>query len=1015
MNFQFLKLKNKGQALVELILVMGLAAIILPALLTGFVASRNGKPQQVQRNRGTALLKETEKGIRNVQNTNWSSFATNGTYHTAINGTLWNLVSGALTNTDGITQRIDVADVYRDSSGAIATAGTVDPSTKKALITISWTMPSASSITSTMYLTHTKNSTVVQTTQSDFNAGIPTRTVVAATGASVTDGQVQLATTGSSGSTGTSGAVGDWCKPNLSITALDLPKSGVANAISAIQGRVFAGTGNNSSGVSFANVNVTDTHPPNSSVAGTFNGYKTNAVFGETNYGYLATDTNSKEIVIMDFTTNPYSQVGYFDAPGNGSGNSVFVSGNIGYMTAGNKLYTFDLSSKTGSRSQLGSIVLDGVGNKIFVRGSYVYVAIGSTTNQLEIVQVSSTGTILTKKSSFSVNGQAAQDVYVDTSGTRSYLATASSATQKEMFIVDVSNKSAAALVSSYEANGMNPKGITVATYNKAILVGSGGEEYQVIDISTEESPVRCGGLNIDTGVNGVSSVEETDGDAYSYIITGDSSSELKIIEGGGGTALQANWCSPQNSIVNTLTLPKQPNIITSQLGKAFIGTGDGIAGVSFVNVGITTPPSSVNPSASVTSTYSDSSQTNGLYSDGSYAYVAVNGSASQIAILNIASTPYTKVGSINIPSGANANGVYVSNNIAYVTSNNTLYTYDVTTKTGVHSTVLAQSDLYSGNGATPTAKQVTVVGSKAYVSASGTAYGLQVFTVGTGGTSLRLVGVSNLSWVQSAQGLVVNPAGTRGYVAFNNGTGTPSKGFFIVDTSPVDPAAWWPIPNFYDIVGAYDSGNTDPTGLAISPGAGNRAMLSGNNGTYQYHVVDISLDSDPLLCGGLAIASGIRGVSTLQDQYGRGYTYIATSESANNFKIIQGGSGGGSYSEDGIFESSIIDLGTNAVFNRLSATVIKPTQATIRLQVASAPAVSNSCSGATYNYVGPDGSDTSFYIPNGSSISDQIPFSTTGTSYLNPARCFRYKTWFTTWDTSQTPVFNDITVNYTQ
>ncbi len=166
---------------------------------------------------------------------------------------------------------------------------------------------------------------------------------------------------------------------------------------------------------------------------------------------------------------------------------------------------------------------------------------------------------------------------------------------------------------------------------------------------------------------------------------------------------------------------------------------------------------------------------------------------------------------------------------------------------------------------------------------------------------------------------------------------------------------------------------------------------------------------------GELAVASGIKGVSTLQDQYSRGYTYLATSESANNFKIIQGGSGGGSYSEDGIFESSIFDAGTNAVFNRLSATVIKPTQATIRLQVASAPAVSNSCSGATYNYVGPDGSDTSFYIPNGSSVSDQIPFSTTGTSYLNPARCFRYKTWFTTWDTSQTPVFNDITVNYTQ
>ena len=53
---------------------------------------------------------------------------------------------------------------------------------------------------------------------------------------------------------GATGGVGDWCQPTLAITALDLPKSGVANAISAIQGTLAAGTGENASGVSYANV-----------------------------------------------------------------------------------------------------------------------------------------------------------------------------------------------------------------------------------------------------------------------------------------------------------------------------------------------------------------------------------------------------------------------------------------------------------------------------------------------------------------------------------------------------------------------------------------------------------------------------------------------------------------------------------------------------------------------------------------------------------------------------------------
>jgi len=281
---------------------------------------------------------------------------------------------------------------------------------------------------------------------------------------------------------------------------------------------------------------------PSGTINGTFDGYKTNDVFGEENYAYIATDTNSKEIVIMDLNNQvngKFAEVGFFDAPGITDGESVFTSGNIGFATAGNTLYTFNLDLKTGSRLKLGSVALAGKGEQVIVLGNYAYVAVESETTQMQIIEVTNGGQTLNIVGWANLNADDGKDIFVNSSATRAYLATEASSNKFELFVLDIENKSGQRqVVAVYEANGMNPQGITVVPGNRAILVGTGGEEYQVINISSESvnPPLsRCGGLNIDSGINGVFSVLETDGDAYSYIITGDSTSELKIIAGGPG------------------------------------------------------------------------------------------------------------------------------------------------------------------------------------------------------------------------------------------------------------------------------------------------------------------------------------------------------------------------------------------------------------------------------------------------------------------------------------------------
>jgi hypothetical protein len=484
-----------------------------------------------------------------------------------VSGNTWALAAGN-ENINGYTRQITISDVLRDANGNIvAVGGTIDPSTKKAVITVSWNTPLLSSVTSTLYLSRFINNSLIQTTEADFSAGTHADTITTNTAG----GEVTLGAGGS----------GNWCDPNLSIAGLDLPKNGVANAITAIEGRAFAGTGENASGESFANITISDTDPPVASIAGTFSNYKTNDVFGEANYGYIATDTNSKEIVILNLSSLPYTESGYFNASGNTDANSVFVVGNTGYMTQGNRLRNFNLASCSGG-NRIGScpaIDSDGAsisstGTSVIVSGNYAFVSIAGHSRELEIFNVSNPSNI-TLAGWADVNGEAARDVFVNSTATRAYLATDASSTLPELFIINVENKNCNDCpdVGTYNAgSSVNLKAVEVVPGNKAIVIGQGGEEYQVIDISTETTPVRCGGMQINSGINDSASILEADGDAYSYIVTGDSSSELKIIEGGPGgqyadsgvftsSAFDAGATVAYNRLITSFIEPPQANI----------------------------------------------------------------------------------------------------------------------------------------------------------------------------------------------------------------------------------------------------------------------------------------------------------------------------------------------------------------------------------------------------------------------------------------------------------------------
>lgn len=588
---------QKGQSLVELLMALGLTAILIPALATGLVSSREGKAQQDQRLQAVSLIKEAQEATRIAREKDWVAISTNGTYHPATQSATWALVPGQET-INGFTRKVVITDALRDSSGKIATiSGAIDPSTKLITTTVSWGSPIASSVQSTQFFSRFSNATFTQTSQAEFNTGTKSATITTNTNG----GEVALSSVGR----------GDWCAPGLSLTALDLPGQGITTAVSATEGHAYVTTGGNASGNSMDSIDISNPpfpSPPVATNSGSYNDKKTYGIFADTNYVYLTSDHPGLTVDIVNATTRTHA--GYFSASGGADGDSVYVYNGIGYVTAGTKLYTFNASTINGSTSQaqLASITIAGRGTRVRVVNDtatntpYAYVSIAGAATELQIISVTNNGATLSITGQADVNGQAAQDIYVNPSGSRVYMATGTSSSQREFFIIDASSKIGnRPILSSSDTNGMDPKGIIVVSGNRAIVVGNGGQQYQVFNITNESAPTICGGLTNPNGassINAIDSITEADSDAYSYIVTNNASKEFQIIEGGAGgnsyatsgtfesSTFDATVSAAFNRFDVTFVKPSQTDIKFQVSGSDANPATSNCTGLNFIFVG---------------------------------------------------------------------------------------------------------------------------------------------------------------------------------------------------------------------------------------------------------------------------------------------------------------------------------------------------------------------------------------------------------------------------------------------
>ncbi len=383
---------KRGASLIELLIAIGVLAIFLPALATGIIYSGRGKVQEETRVQAVSKLRETEEALRQVREAGWNSFSANGTYYPRVSASAWGLVSGASTSA-GLTTSVVISDVYRDSNGVIASSGTVDPSTKKVVTTVSWNSPIANSVSSTTYMTrYLDNLSCSDTTKADFDEGTFVNTESTTTGG----GDVTLGPN----------TKAKWCSPSLSSATIDLP-DGPPVAVAATSSAISTSTPNEvfvaiapyaTSSGKLAYVTVTaNTDPPVPTLKGIFtldpsaysspslvpsgigldNSFATNGVAYYRSsagnlYGLLTTTKPDREVIAIrltngtndtyqDPTNKIYKYWAFFNtriyqgnnsstpnqdqAPYDYGGISVATLGNTGYVTSGGYLYAFDLTN----------------------------------------------------------------------------------------------------------------------------------------------------------------------------------------------------------------------------------------------------------------------------------------------------------------------------------------------------------------------------------------------------------------------------------------------------------------------------------------------------------------------------------------------------------------------------------------------------------------------------------------------------------------------------------------------
>lgn len=516
----------------EVLVAIALAGVMLPTLAAAIVTAHAGKASSIQQLQATSLLREATEAVRVVRESGWNNVSNNGTYHPVVSGNTWALASGSET-IGGLSRQIVISSAQRNSAGAIvASGGTIDPSTKHVVVTVSWTRPVNGAVSSDTYLSRWQNNTAwTQTTQSDFAGGTTTSTDTCTDStcdnATAPNNSVQLAD-----------SPARWQLPSVYGSGYNISGSVTGNDVfvATIGGTPYAFVGY-ATGLAIINIS----NPASPTLTGNYTtSAAVNGVFVSGNYAYLATAISTAQLTIVN-VSNPAaptltSSLRIQDT-NNVAATAVYVSGTTAVVVKKKvgKAFLFNTYgeintvnvSNPASPSLSDSLNVGSDCNNVWVNGSYAYVADSVSNQQLTIVNISSPTNI---SSSATVNlGANANSVLVNNATSTLYVALASN-TSTELRVYHLNSATSLTAQGSYEVGG-NATGLGLDANNPnylAVTSDAAGKQLAIINVSNPSSlslvnNISLGGSAYSAAIYG----------SFAYVGTADASKELTVIYSG--------------------------------------------------------------------------------------------------------------------------------------------------------------------------------------------------------------------------------------------------------------------------------------------------------------------------------------------------------------------------------------------------------------------------------------------------------------------------------------------------
>ncbi|MCA9385413.1 hypothetical protein KC717_02070 [Candidatus Dojkabacteria bacterium] len=528
----------QGFSLMEITIVLGLLSIIITSIIFLALDTIRFNENNSRRVDSSIFIQENINALLINKQDLWSDIiihTNDGPKYLSFENNRYVIEDGENTQ-NGITFSFEITDVYRDSNGDIVpSGGTLDINSRLVTTTTSWTDTFDNEFTdsSDIYISNWSTPQWLETTSADFSTGVLAGTQI--NGA--LGGEIELEST----------SFPDWCEPEFNVSSFDLNGNGWPQSVVIVGEDATLGTKGNGQGVTFSYVQVTDGDPPLISELGNYDTgneltYDHDAY---SNYAFLASTHNSKELQVLDISQDPIVEVAYFDAPFWSDAAAVAYDpiNQVTFLGQVRKFIAVDTSfPPSGVLSSLD--ILDyrseqGQIQDIAVWGDYAYVAWLNNPDEIMIVDISDPNN-LAHVTEINVNNESAEGVHVNTTGDRLYFFTADNH-DSEVFIFDISDPTNPIYLSEFESNGTSFKGMSYFEEDqKLIAVGRFGDEYQVIDVSDDNNPFLCGSTEFTSqkgnkGAFDVDTLKTSLNNSYAYTLAGENDAEFKIVRGGPG------------------------------------------------------------------------------------------------------------------------------------------------------------------------------------------------------------------------------------------------------------------------------------------------------------------------------------------------------------------------------------------------------------------------------------------------------------------------------------------------